>query len=112
MTIIFQRGGEFWIERVSILVGLVDAAGQIQSAVTNLERPGRLVSISVTPRNIQDADNFQVIGCWRAINQGLNIISFGEVITGVAVELQKTVGTSGAANMAFEVLLFLRKAGT
>jgi len=61
MVVIFGKGNEFYIERVSVSIALVDAAGTITGGLTDLERPGFFLGGSIVWTSVVNNDNVQTI---------------------------------------------------
>jgi len=110
MTIIFQFGGNFWIEFVQLpTIVLVDAAGHQASTDVTLERPGIFVGGSIFQRGGADNDNTQAIGSFSLREGGDTALIFGDNIVSVNWAIDKEAGTAGNTNANANALVFMRK---
>jgi len=109
MTIVAQGTG-WWIETFNTTITLQDAAGNDDSALLTLERPGAFLGGCVTAGfgTVTD-NNFQNTGVFSLLDQGSANIAFGENITGVVARVMKASGTSGAVAINVLVMVFMRK---
>jgi len=108
MTIIFEKGNEFWIEFLSVALSIPDAAGNVQSAVADLERSGNYVGGGVIAVTSTDNDNTQAIGLTELRGFPTGTISFGTFATGMRVRINKTIGTAGASNVTYHFMVCMR----
>jgi len=110
MTIIFEYGDEFWIERMESTVTLEDAAGRYASGIATLERAGDFLSGFAIARSLANNDNAQAVGGMEMRNQGFTNMTFGQAITGVTIRVMKQIGTAGNTAMPIIITVFMRGA--
>jgi len=108
MTIIFEMGGEFWIESLPIPATAV-AANTTVSADLALTRAGNFLCGQVTIGNVVNTS--EIVG--RLTNAGANI-AFGEFLDTVSgtirVRLKNSSGTNETAAQGY-VIIYMRKRG-
>jgi len=101
--------GNMWIEYHSIPVTMLDAAGNYDSAVQNLDKPGRFVGgfvQAIAGGGIND--NTQATAQLLLLDESAGTV-YGKSITGVRVRVLKQAGTFGAVIVTFAVIVFLKK---
>jgi len=109
MTVIFEQGDLFHIERVSGTITIEDAAGRYNSASIPLEKAGFFLGGMVTLRGATNTDAAENVGCWEIRNQSGSNISFGSLITGVTIRVIKAVSTAGNQSQTYDAIVFLRR---
>jgi len=104
MSIIFQKGGNFWIE--SIVVARASIGSSTLDTDINLERAGRFLGGSVT----LDADlvegNMERIQTSLEVGGTNNSLTFGLNITQIRL---KRYNAGGAASFGAYILIFMGK---
>jgi len=110
MTIIKDEGDDFWIESHLYSIVLTDAAGLVTGSDTNLDSPGTLLGITITPINTPNNDNTQSVGTWDALfNAGADAFAIGLHIADFRLRVTKLIGTAGNTTLFFAVLLLMRR---
>lgn len=110
MTIIFEHGGIFWIEHLTLAnISILDAADRIISTAVNLERPGRYIGGVLTPISAPDNDNSQAIGHVDMRSEAATTLIYGTRISGITWRIDKQAGTAGATIIGAHAIIFLRK---
>jgi len=102
MVIIFEKGGEFWIE------SFVNARSNVNAAATKtvnftLTKSGIFIGCSVT---VDSDSNRQDVGV-RNIDD--SEITYGQVMTTIRAFARNQLGT--AAQIGFKVIIFMRGRG-
>jgi len=109
MTIIFQDGGNFWIESMQISVTLPAIESTTQSTTTNLVRAGRYIGSMITPLGFGGAgDADESCGLTALLNQAGAELTYGNSITGVRVAQAKIAGGDTQV-IRYQVVVFMRK---
>jgi len=106
MTVVFTTG-DFWIEDLVTVLTLTDAAGQVNSTLQNLSKPGRFVGGFITATTSADNDNTQAVGLAELRTTGT--IAYGSAIAQLRVRATKQAGTAGNTNVTYHMTVFLRK---
>jgi len=108
MTIIFQKGSNFWIESHDIVIQAVLANSFVNVDVT-LNRPGAYLG-SLSSKIIQSADPalINVLDTMVLNVAGLRL-NFGDNVTQVRVRLSNNSGS--ALNEGASLIVFLRGVG-
>jgi len=99
--IIFQKGGNFWIESHELVRATV-AAGAARTDTITLDRPGTFVGAASTT----DADN-SAGGAAQVRTVGGAFLAYGTFVTQVE-GLVRNFG-AGSIEVGYRVLIFLRK---
>jgi len=109
MTIIFNKGGSFWIESHQITIVPVDLAAGRYAVPIQLDRPGTFLggSISVI-ETANDAANAQGNSQIMLQQVGGAILNIGDQITQVDAATLK-LATAGGTSVDVNVILFMRK---
>jgi len=108
MTIIFQKGNEFWIESIELSLSVPDVLGRTDSAVVNLERSGFFLGVAEGRVQAGNNDNTQAIGWTDIRDQGGAKLDIGDRVTGILMRVTKQAGTAGPTLITSNVLIFLR----
>jgi len=108
MTII-DTDTDRWIEYHEIALTLPDAAGEVNSLSTVLNKNGRFRGCAIVARSGAPNDNTEAVGLITILNQTGAIIDLNTQITGIRINVKKQLGTAGATVITFHVLVFLSK---
>jgi len=111
MTIVFNLGGEFWIEQLNVTVQIPDAAGETNSVGINLVKPGNCVGFTAMSTNPPNNDNSQAVAIISLETGGGASISSGLFITSVRATITKFAGTAGLTNIPVNITLLMRGTG-
>jgi len=102
LTIIFQNGGIFWIEKIIVVIPFAAIDTVTSSPITNLTRPGRVVAHSaITAGGIAQASVVTVL------DQASSTILDDEFITGVLG--RGITRIAPASDVTVWITLFMRK---
>jgi len=109
MTVIFQKGNEFWIEHIPVTISLVDAAGLITGVAVPLQKPGFFLGGSIVWTSVASNDNAAAVGAVeiRGLPTG-SLSTLGTFVEQVRARIQKTLGTDGAATLNGICMVYLR----
>ncbi len=112
MTIIFNAGGNFWIEHIDLpTIVLTDPAGRLSSTIVNLEKPGEILTSMICQKGGPDTDNSQAVGSFDLRTEAASAMNPGTFITGCLWRVNKLIGTAGDTNANAYAMVFLRKRG-
>jgi len=110
MTIIFEFGGNFWIETVALSCVMGTDEEEVNSALVNLERPGHFVGGSLSGIFGPAGDAPNEMGMTELRDQSGNQIAYGAQITGIIARCSKASGFQ-SGTLIFTALIFMRKNG-
>ena len=105
---IVNINNDFYIEYVSCIAAIPDAAGQTNGTLVTLERAGRYVGHAIGAINIPNNDNTQAISAVEA-REPTGTLTFGDAISQVRVRVTKAAGTAGLTNISYSVIILMRK---
>jgi len=111
MPIMFQKGGNFWIERHSMAVICAAAVGEYTSATVNLDRAGTVMSWSVTGSDVSTSNTVRDELGMIILLSGSGIITIGAQLSDIRVQVSKPDTVADTATITFEVIVYMRKTG-
>jgi len=103
MTIIFQKGGEFWIEELEVTIGDMAAAANDETIVA-FGRHGRYLGSCSSFRSATTGAEVSV-NCSRTAT----LFTFGDVLQNLRISTTN-IGAAQADDVRVSVMVFLRKA--
>jgi len=108
LTVIFQNGEEFWIERLNFNMVISDAAGIYNSGGQAIKEGFYLIG-SVSAQSLPNNDNTQATSIMqlRGQNPARNL-ELGDRINQIEVRIVKQAGTAGDSNVNVQVCLMMR----
>jgi len=109
MTIIEQKGGNYWIESFAVARASVGAAATVDTDIT-LERPGVFLGGSVSLDSALLFSDVDQTNLSLQVGGSNNALTIGAEIT--QVRLRRYNGSAGALIFGAYILVFMRKKGT
>jgi len=109
MTIIYSQGDLFWIETHELTLAIGDPVGRDISGAVAPDKVGLFLGGCVTAIFADNNDNCQAVGTTELRINGLTPVINGRVDS-FQVRINKQVGTGGAANINYLIMLYMRKA--
>jgi len=112
MVIIFNDGGNFWIDFITLpSIVMADAAGRYTSTDVTITKAGVFVGGAIYQSGGGDNDNTQSIGAFNLRAAGGDPLAFGDFITQISWRVDKQAGTAGNTNANARLMLFMKKRG-
>jgi len=109
MTIIFEKGDEFWIESHQRTLAMVAGAGSVFQNF-NLNKPGHIIGFVETCASIDTAEGRDSIGSAEIVDNGGAVLPIGVFRTNVTVRVGK-IATASSFVYISQILLFMRGRG-
>jgi len=108
MTIISQKGGNYWIESIAVARASVGSTSTLDTDIT-LSRPGVFLGCSVSLDSALSNDEMDRISCSLQNGGGNNALTVGLEITQVRL---RRYNDQGNANIfGAYILVYMRKKG-
>jgi len=109
MTIVLDFG-TWHVEAITNVLTIPDAAGRVESSTINVQRPGNLLSYTISLLGISDTVNAQVMANVEAKNQSGTSLAVGVFFTGIRIRANKQAGT-GVTTLTTVTTLIIREQG-